>query len=66
MPGEILGGIAGVILVVVLYGMPMLVLAWFVRTFALMRRDQQRMLELLASIESEVRAHGTRARWGNS
>ena len=66
MLGDILGGIVLVLMAVGVYGIPMLVLAWFVRTFALMRRDQQRMLDLLASIESEVRAHGDRSRWGNS
>jgi hypothetical protein len=31
-----------------------------------MRRDQQRLLNLIASIELEVRAQGDRSRWGHS
>lgn len=66
MLGDILSGIVAVLMAVGAYGIPLLILAWFVRTFALMRRDQQRMLNLLTSIEPEVRAHGDRSRWGNS
>jgi hypothetical protein len=66
MIGGIAGGIVTVLLMIGIYGIPMLIVAWLVRTFALMRRDQQRMLDLLASIESEVRAHGNRSRWGGS
>lgn len=44
--------------------LPLLVLAWFVRTLAQMRRDQARLLALVASIEAELRARGDRERWG--
>lgn len=62
---EVLGSIAQVLMVLVLYGMPFLLIGWFVRTFAQMRHDQQRLLQLIVSIESEVRAQGDRSRWGH-
>jgi hypothetical protein len=64
MFGDIFGGVLSLVFVLALYGLPLLILAWIVRTFALMRRDQQRLLTLVESIEAEVRAHGDRQRWG--
>jgi hypothetical protein len=61
---EILGGVFGYLVTLLMVGLPLFVLAWLVRTLALMRRDQQRLVEMVGSIEAEVRAQGDRQRWG--
>lgn len=61
---DIFSGIASVLVGIAIYALPLFVLGWFVRSVALMRRDQQRLIGLIESIEAELRAMANRERWG--
>lgn len=62
-PDTLLTSLVFILAPLVTLVLPLVLLAWLVRTVVAMRRDQATMVRLLASIESEVRAFGDRERW---
>jgi hypothetical protein len=61
---DILGGVLLLLLYILVISAPLLLVIWFVRTLARIRRDQATAVRILASIEAELRtARAVRERW---
>jgi hypothetical protein len=55
----IFGSFTFLLVILISWAIPLLIIAWLIRTFSHMRRDQVRMLELVSSIEAELRGRGS-------